>query len=130
MADGDVAQAIKVILPRGVRYALDSSATVPGLKTSISAIGQGGNVGIVSYPNDGEDFPFNTKELFLKVASLHGIVQGSSVPREFLPKLLVLYNEGRFPIERLVTTYDFSEINTALHDAHSGEAIKPVLLMD
>ncbi len=130
VADGDVAEAIKAICPRGVRYALDSSATVPGLKSSISAIGQGGDVGIVSYPNDGENFPFNTKELFVKVASLHGIVQGFSVPRDFLPKLLTLYNDGRFPIERLVTTYDFSEINTALHDAHSGKAIKPVLLMD
>ena len=129
VSDGDVVESIRSAAPEGARYALDSSATVPGLETAIAAIGQGGKVGIVSYPNEGEPFPFNTKELFLKVASLHGIVQGFSVPRAFLPRLLELYNRGVFPIDKLVTTYEFKDINTALDDAHSGAAIKPVLLM-
>ena len=129
VADGDVVASIHEIAPKGVHYALDSSATVPGLEAAIGAIGQGGKVGIVSYPNEGEPFPFNTKDLFLKVASLHGIVQGFSVPREFLPRLLELFNDGVFPIDRLVTTYEFKDINKALDDAHSGAAIKPVLLM-
>lgn len=120
---------VKLAAPKGVHYALDSSATVAGLEASIEAIGQGGKVGIVSYPNDGDAFPFNTKTLFLKVASIHAIVQGFSVPQTFLPKLLELHKKGSFPVERLVSTYEFSDINRALEDAHSGAAIKPVLLM-
>lgn len=128
-AEADVAGAIRRIAPKGVRYAIDSSATVPGLEASIGAIGQGGKVGIVSYPNEGKPFPFSTRDLFLKVASLHGIVQGSSIPRQFLPRLLDLYGEGVFPVDRIVTTYAFADINRALGDAQSGRAIKPVLLM-
>jgi hypothetical protein len=57
------------------------------------------------------------------------IMAGSAVPRVFLPKMIEWYKQGRFPVERLVTTFPFSEINAAVHATESGEAIKPVVLM-
>ena len=36
---------------------------------------------------------------------------------------------GRMPLDRLITRYDFADINRAAADATSGAAIKPVLLM-
>jgi aryl-alcohol dehydrogenase len=35
--------------------------------------------------------------------------------------------DGRFPLDRLITTYDFAAINQAAADATSGATIKPVL---
>ena len=35
--------------------------------------------------------------------------------------------EDRFPLNRLVTIYDFADINQAAADATSGATIKPVL---
>ena len=57
-----------------------------------------------------------------------GILEGDAVPRRFLPQLIELWQQGRFPIERLVRTYPLSEINTAERDAASGVTVKPVLL--
>jgi Zn-dependent alcohol dehydrogenase len=37
--------------------------------------------------------------------------------------------EGRMPLDRLITRYDFADINRAAADATSGAAIKPVLLL-
>ena len=34
---------------------------------------------------------------------------------------------GQFPLDRLVTRYDFTDINRAAADATSGTTIKPVL---
>lgn len=79
-------------------------------------------------PLPGEEFPFSTRELFERVGSLHGIVQGSAVPREFLPRLMELQRAGRFPYERLISTYDFADINSAFADLEEGTAIKPVLV--
>jgi len=129
-AEEELIRLVHEVAPRGVQYAFDSSASVPGLKNAISCIGQGGQVGIVSYPLGGDEFPFTTKDLFLKVGSLHGIFQGSSVPRLFLPKLIALQESGEFPYEKLITTYNFSDINQAFEDTHSGGVIKPVLLMN
>ena len=54
---------------------------------------------------------------------------GTARPREFLPFLLDLNKSGRFPYERLIKTYNFTDINQALHDSHTGATIKPVLIM-
>jgi aryl-alcohol dehydrogenase len=51
------------------------------------------------------------------------------VPQVFLPQLVRLWEEGRFPVERLMTFYDFDRIQEAAHDAETGTVIKPVLRM-
>lgn len=127
--DGEIPSRVRTILPRGVQYALDSSATVRALDDAIRSIGQGGKVAIVSYPEGGRKFPFSTKELFTRVGSLVATIQGHSVPRQFLPKLIEWQRAGLFPYEKLITTYEFGDINRAFSDAASGAVIKPVLVM-
>ncbi|MEV7136547.1 hypothetical protein AB0N24_27210 [Arthrobacter sp. NPDC093128] len=56
------------------------------------------------------------------------IVQGSSVPQVFIPKLIALWQAGRFPIDKLIRTYPLAEINAAFDDSKSGRTIKPVVL--
>lgn len=127
--DGEIAPRVKEILPRGAQYAFDASATVAALESAMQCIGQGGRIAIVSFPEGGKKFPFTTRDLFIRVGSLQGTIQGHSVPREFLPKLIDWQERGLFPYEKLVSTYDFADINKAFSDAEAGIAIKPVLLM-
>ena len=126
----DLLTVIAELLPYGADYALDCSATVSALKNALEMIGQGGKVGIFSAPPPGQTFEFTTRPLFEKVASMHSIVQGYSVPRNFIPELIRYQEEGRFPYEKLITTYNFSDINQAINDTKSGAVVKPVLLMD
>jgi aryl-alcohol dehydrogenase len=56
------------------------------------------------------------------------IVQGSSVPQVFIPKLVELWKEGRFPIDKLMRNYALEDINQAFVDSASGEVIKPVVV--
>ena len=43
--------------------------------------------------------------------------------------LITLNAQGRFPYDRLVQTFPLSAVNEALEASHSGEVVKPVLLM-
>jgi len=61
--------------------------------------------------------------------TVRGAIQGDSRPDQFIPHLVDLFVDGRFPIDRLVTFYDFAEINRAAADAVAGTTIKPVLRM-
>jgi aryl-alcohol dehydrogenase len=61
--------------------------------------------------------------------TVRGIAQGDSVPQVFIPQLIRLYREGRFPFDRLLRTYDFDQINEAIEDTVKGTTIKPVLRM-
>ena len=120
---------VREAAPHGLRFVLDTSDSLAGLNTGVSCLSQGGTIGIVSAPQAGASFPFSTRGLFDRVANLQCIVQGSSVPQKFLPHLLRLHEQGRFPYDKLVTTYEFAAINEALADIKSGKAIKPVLVM-
>jgi len=57
------------------------------------------------------------------------VIQGDAVPQKFIPKLIKLYPDGRFPFDRLVKFYDFTKINRAIADSKHGTTIKPVLLI-
>jgi aryl-alcohol dehydrogenase len=127
---GDIPRMVREIKPRGIQYALETSTTVKALEDSLECIGQGGRIGIVSYPYGGEKFPFTTKNLLLRLASIQGIIQGHSVPRKFIPKLIDWQQQGIFPYHKLITVYPFSDINDAFRDAAAGDVVKPVLMMN
>jgi aryl-alcohol dehydrogenase len=61
--------------------------------------------------------------------TVRGVIQGDSRPRDFIPRLVDLFMADRTPLDRLVTRYDFADINRDAADAVSGAAIKPVLLL-
>jgi len=60
---------------------------------------------------------------------VRGVIQGDSRPDQFIPHLVDLFVAGRFPLDRLVTFYDFAAINQAAADAFDENTIKPVLRM-
>jgi aryl-alcohol dehydrogenase len=64
----------------------------------------------------------------LKGWTLKTIVQGSSVPQVFIPSLIELWKQGRFPVDKLVRTYKLDDINSAFTDSESGATVKPVVL--
>ena len=65
--------------------------------------------------------------ILLPEKRLIGVIEGDSIPQIFIPKLVGLYNEGKFPFDKLVKKYPFEKINEAFEDSHSGKTIKPVL---
>lgn len=58
---------------------------------------------------------------------LRGIVEGQSISDIFIPRLIELYRQGRFPFDRLIKFYPFEEINRASEDSEKGVTLKPVL---
>lgn len=61
--------------------------------------------------------------------TLIGVMGGGGQSPEFHIALMELHREGRFPIDKLVKTYDFTDINQAIDDSDSGKTIKPILRM-
>lgn len=47
---------------------------------------------------------------------------------QFIPKLIQYYREGKMPIDKMVKYYKVDEYKAALHDMHTGETVKPVIL--
>ena len=123
----DSVQAIKVITEGGVTFALESTGRPEILKQGIDALGILGKLAIVGAPPLGTLAQFDVNDLLLGGKSIVGVVEGSSVPKTFIPQLVDLYQKGLFPFDKLVKFYDFENINQAALDSQSGITLKPII---
>jgi aryl-alcohol dehydrogenase len=60
--------------------------------------------------------------------NIMGIMEGDAVPRIFIPWLIELWRQSRFPFDKLIKTFPLEQINEAEQAAIKGEVVKPVLV--
>ncbi|MEU0468864.1 NAD(P)-dependent alcohol dehydrogenase [Amycolatopsis sp. NPDC006131] len=112
----------------GVNYVLDTTA-VPGLLAKAAqALSIRGTLALVGAAKPGTEATFEIGASLVKGWTFKTIIQGSSVPQRFIPKLVELWEQGRFPFDKLIKTYQLDEINTAFADSESGATVKPVVV--
>jgi aryl-alcohol dehydrogenase len=59
--------------------------------------------------------------------TIRGIIEGDADPKAFIPYLLDLHGQGKFPFDKLITTMPLDQINEAVEAQHRGEILKAVL---
>lgn len=121
---GDVAEAVWAIAPGGVNYALDTTGRLDVIEQGLTMLSTRGTLGLVAAPGI---LNLDLMQLVPAGKTVMGIIEGDSQPSSFIPHLMQLHLEGRFPVDRLVATYPFADINRAIDDQHAGRCIKPVL---
>lgn len=128
-AAGDVAAAIRAILPGGVEFAFETSGRESVVETALASLASHGLLGLVGVPPRPESsIGINLAALITYGHRIHGIVEGDSDPDRFIPELVELYRAGRFPFDRLIRTFPLSEINEAVAAQARGECVKAVLI--
>lgn len=125
----DLVEAVREISGGGVDAALESTGRADVLTQAIEALGALGTMGIVGAPPLGTKAEFDINNLLLGGRTIRGIVEGDSVPQVFIPQLVELYQQGRFPFDKLVRFYDLADINAADADSSSGRTLKAILRM-
>ena len=120
---GGLAEAIVAATDGGADYGFDTTG-VPAVMTAVlGGVRMAGQVGFVGVQL-GE---LVLDGLALVGKTVTGILEGSADPHVVIPRLIALWQEGRFPIERLVETFPLSAINEAEQASLTGRVIKPVL---
>jgi aryl-alcohol dehydrogenase len=127
--DTDPIEKIREITGGGTSFALESTGRPEVVAQGIEALGPRGALGVVGAPPLGTAAQFDVNNLLLGGRIIRGIVEGDSVPQQFIPQLVALYQQGRFPFDKLVTHYPLAEINQAARDSTAGGTLKPVLRM-
>jgi aryl-alcohol dehydrogenase len=127
-AEEDVVARVMEIVPGGVRKVLDASGAAAPWEAAGKILRYGGTFGSAGVPM-GDTLAGHPPDMFSKAIRVQFIMAGFAVPRIFLPRLIKWYRQGRFPVDRLVKTFPFAQINEAFAEQHAGDAVKPVLLM-
>jgi Zn-dependent alcohol dehydrogenase len=125
----DPVARIREITGGGVNYSLECSGRAEVLRQAIDAVTTLGTCGIVGATKMGTEVAFNINDVMIPGKRIIGIVQGDVVANAFIPTLVDLYLQGRFPFDKLCRFYTFDQINEAMADSESGITIKPILRM-
>ena len=124
----DAVTKIRKITGGGAHFTLETSALSKVFRQAVDCLLPRGTCVLVGSARRGTEVSFEMSTLQAG-RTVRGVVQGDSRPEQFIPYLVELFVAGKFPIDRLVTFYDFTAINQAAVDAVNGTTIKPVLRM-
>ena len=112
----------------GVDCALDTTG-IPALASlATDALLPNGMLGLLGFPPPDAQMPMNMMSMFTRGLGVKFIVEGDSDPQVFIPQLVELYRAGKLPLERLIKTFPFEQINEAMASTEDGSVIKPVVL--
>jgi aryl-alcohol dehydrogenase len=125
----DPVAAIQKITKGGADFTLETTGRPDVVRQAVDSLGTRGTCGIVGSAPIGTQASFDMGGLMSPGKAIRGIIQGDAVPELFIPQLIELHRQGRFPFDRLIRFYTLDEINQAAADSESGATIKPILRM-
>jgi aryl-alcohol dehydrogenase len=129
-AGHDIVERVREITGGGAHLSLECTGNPQVLRRAVDMLGSDATCGVMGAPPFGTDVGLDVNELIALGRRVRGIVEGESIPQVFIPQLVELWQRGQFPIDRLVSTFRFDEINGAVAAMESGQVIKPVILFD
>lgn len=94
----------------------------------IEVIASTGTATLVGAMPTGTNLEFDASSFFLANKRLMAVIEGGSNPVEFIPKLIEMHREGKFPVEKLGKLYPAGDIEEAMKDMHDGKVGALLLL--
>jgi aryl-alcohol dehydrogenase len=126
----DPVAAIQEITGEGADFTLECVGNPKVLRQAVDSLPRGGPrcgvCGLLGVVAPGTEVALDMDKV-MNGRTIKGIIAGDSVQDLFIPILIDLYRQGRFPFDRLITFYPFDEIEKAVEDMEKGKVVKPVL---
>ena len=122
----DPVAAILDITGGGAEFSLECVGNPKVLRQAVDVLPRLGVCGLLGVVPPGTEVSLNM-DLLMNGRTVKGILGGDAIADLFIPKLIELYSQGRFPFDRMITFYPFDEINRAVEDMEEGRVVKPLL---
>lgn len=124
--DGDVVAAVIELTGSGASHAIDTTGSPQVIAQAMRALAPLGTLVVVGLGQD--ELTLSVQDVLNHGKTLRGCIEGDANPQQFIPQLISLYRQGRFPMDKLIGRYAFEQINEAVSDSASGATVKPVLV--
>ncbi|MFF3374676.1 NAD(P)-dependent alcohol dehydrogenase [Streptomyces sp. NPDC002680] len=125
--ESDLAEAVaRITEGQGVDGVVETTGSVAVLRQGVDALAQRGTLVVVGAPPFGTEVALDVNGM-LGGKRVVGLTLGDVETQSFIPALVDLVKAGRLPLDRLISTYPFTDIDQAVRDMSAGKTIKPVL---
>jgi aryl-alcohol dehydrogenase len=125
-SEQDPVSAVKEASGGGVNYSLECVGNPKVFRQAVDVLAMSGVCGLIGVVPKGTEVSLDM-ELIMNGRRIMGIIEGDAIPDLLIPSLLELYQQGRFPIDKMLTFYTLDEIEQAVEDMEKGTVVKPVL---
>jgi aryl-alcohol dehydrogenase len=110
----DLIGEVRSISRSGVTHVVDSTGVGDVVAQANQCLSSRGTCALVGMYPPGHRLPIDTRFIVSNSINVKGIVEGDSQPSYFISRLIELYQAGKFPLDRLITPFDFTDVNAAM----------------
>lgn len=125
-ASQDAVKEIQAITGEGVQYSLECTGLPKVVRQAVDCLRLTGVCGVIGVAPLGTEFSLDMNAILFG-RTVRGIIEGDSVPDVFIPQLVDLWAQGRFPFDRLIQFFPLDKIDDAVHASERGEVLKAVV---
>jgi alcohol dehydrogenase len=112
----------------GVDFAFEAVGSAAVLTTAYASVRRGGSAISVGLPHPNQQLSIQAVSLVAQEKTLRGSYMGSAVPKRDIPRFIALYQDGRLPVDALLSPpLRFEEINVGFDRLATGMAVRQVL---
>ena len=115
----DPVQAVIDITHGGPEYSLECVGNPKVLRQAVDVLPRLGVCGLTGVVPPGTEVSLNM-DLIMNGRTVKGILGGDAIPDLFIPRLIELYRQGKFPYDKMITIYPFDKINLAVENMEKG----------
>ena len=129
--DSDAVEQVRSATGGGVDFAFDFAGSVQALETAYRITRRGGTTVSAGLPNPKHSFALPALNLVAEERTLKGSYIGTCVPLRDIPRFVALFQQGRLPVDRLLTgRLSLEAINAGFDRLAAGEAIRQVVMFE
>ncbi|TCT05140.1 zinc-dependent alcohol dehydrogenase family protein [Aquabacter spiritensis] len=126
--DPDAAEAIRAATGGGVDHALEMAGAAPAFEFAYKITRRGGTTASAGLANPNARISLSPVHIVADERIIKGSYQGGCVPPRDIPRFIGLYQRGRLPVQRLLSsTGPLEEINSAFDRLDRGEVVRHVI---
>ena len=128
-ADPQAKEHIRAISAGGVDYAFEFAGVVRALELAYHCTRRGGSTVTAGLPPPNVGITLPAVSLVAEERTLRGSYIGSCVPARDIPRYIDLFQQGRLPVDKLLSgRLSLDDINLGFDRLHQGTAIRQVVV--
>jgi len=127
--DADHVKQVRDLTDGGVDYAFDLAGTIKAMETAYLVTRWGGTTVTAGLSPIAADFSFKQSALVSEEKTIKGSYMGSCVPVRDIPRFIALYQQGKLPVDRMVSSrIGFDELNAGFDRLQDVATVRQILV--